>query len=68
MSVKMDAKEIAREIALERLKKYKTKEAKKKRHTWIGQGLIVTHGSLKGLREMVEDAGFDWTKGVVDPK
>lgn len=68
MSVKMDAKEIAREIALERLKKYKNREAKKKRHTWIGQGLIVTHGSLEGLREMVKDAGFDWTKGVVDPE
>ncbi len=68
MRIKLDAKAVEHDIAREILTKFKKKETKKKRHTWMGQGLIVTHGSLIGLREMVEDAGYDWSKGSVDTK
>lgn len=66
MAIVMDAKGLAREIALGRLAKLKKKEQSEKRHVWMGQGLIISHGTLEGLREMVEGAGFKWKDGKLE--
>lgn len=65
MSIRMDAHMVEREKAQSLLNKLKEEEVNKKHYVWMGHGLIVSHGTMKGLREMVEGAGYEWDEGTL---
>lgn len=61
----LNESEIALEKARRVLEQFKKEERKKKRYTWTGKNLAVSHTDKKRLKAMVEELGYEWQEGTV---
>lgn len=65
MKVYYDTHAIEHEKSQETLAKFKRIEKEKKRYTWTGHNLTVSHTDKTRLHDIVVALGYDWSEGCV---